>query len=408
MMRDAAGLCVSFSGTRPCKIIRNPLSMNLSRPTTPGFAAWRKGLPKMLRKKSAVFPTLLLSAALSLAPVQHGQAQNSGVSVNDNGAGPDASAMLDVSSSTSGMLVPRMTQAQRDLIPSPGNSLLIFQTDNQPGYYYNAGTGALPDWKRLITSGELPAGTVTQVTGTAPVSVVSGTTMPVISVSPATTTAAGTMSAADKIKLNELQNADGSETKVMAGANVWLNGVGTTANPYVINSSGGGGGGGFIHYIGELAQGGIIVYVWKDEASVEHGLVASLVNLAGTLGQYSQWSNVPGDAGAYSNYDGQFNTAAIISQPGHVASAALVCDNYTNDGFSDWYLPAPFELNLVYQAGFVVNNVLGGYTDKLTGDPGYWSSTEYLDDKALYLDFLVGPGSFPKTYYNMVRAVRRY
>jgi len=41
---------------------------------------------------------------------------------------PDASAKLDVSSTEKGFLVPRMTTEQRDLIPSPANGLLIFNT----------------------------------------------------------------------------------------------------------------------------------------------------------------------------------------------------------------------------------------------------------------------------------------
>jgi hypothetical protein len=38
--------------------------------------------------------------------------------------------MLDVKSTTKGMLVPRMTAAQRDAISNPANGLLIYCTDN--------------------------------------------------------------------------------------------------------------------------------------------------------------------------------------------------------------------------------------------------------------------------------------
>jgi hypothetical protein len=55
------------------------------------------------------------------------------VSVNNNSAPPDNSAMLDVQSTEKGMLVPRMTMAQRDLIEDPATGLVIFQTDNTPG-----------------------------------------------------------------------------------------------------------------------------------------------------------------------------------------------------------------------------------------------------------------------------------
>ncbi len=55
----------------------------------------------------------------------------------------------------------------------------------------------------------------------------------------ATTTTDGFMSKEDKTKLNGLQNANGSETKITAGTNVTITGSGTTASPYVVNASGG-------------------------------------------------------------------------------------------------------------------------------------------------------------------------
>ncbi len=52
----------------------------------------------------------------------------------------DNSAILNISSTNSGLLMPRMTKAQRDAISSPATSLLIYQTDNTPGFYYYNGT----------------------------------------------------------------------------------------------------------------------------------------------------------------------------------------------------------------------------------------------------------------------------
>ena len=53
-------------------------------------------------------------------------AQNQSVGINNNGSSPDGSAMLDVSSTTKGFLLPRMTQAQRNAIPTPANGLLVW------------------------------------------------------------------------------------------------------------------------------------------------------------------------------------------------------------------------------------------------------------------------------------------
>ncbi|MBN2730654.1 MAG: hypothetical protein JXR53_15625 [Bacteroidales bacterium] len=63
-------------------------------------------------------------------------AQN--VGINDDGSSPDASALLDVNSTegNKGMLMPRLTQAQRNAISTPATGLIIYQTDNVPGFYY--------------------------------------------------------------------------------------------------------------------------------------------------------------------------------------------------------------------------------------------------------------------------------
>jgi len=75
---------------------------------------------------------------------------------------PDASAMLQIDNTTQGVLVPRMTQAQRNVIVSPATGLLIFQTDVTPGfYYYNGGTWTSfaggTAWDLLGNSGTTPA-----------------------------------------------------------------------------------------------------------------------------------------------------------------------------------------------------------------------------------------------------------
>jgi hypothetical protein len=68
------------------------------------------------------------------------------VAINTDGSLPDNSAILDVNTPAKGLLIPRMTKAQRNAIPNPAPSLMIFQTDNTPGIYYNSGTAASPFW----------------------------------------------------------------------------------------------------------------------------------------------------------------------------------------------------------------------------------------------------------------------
>jgi hypothetical protein len=67
------------------------------------------------------------------------------VGINTDNSVPDPSAMLDVKSTTKGLLVPRMTIAERNAISSPAKGLLVFCLDNNQ-YFSNKGTPALPNW----------------------------------------------------------------------------------------------------------------------------------------------------------------------------------------------------------------------------------------------------------------------
>jgi hypothetical protein len=62
---------------------------------------------------------------------------------------PDASAKLDISSTTKGLLAPRMTAAQKTAISLPATGLLVYQTDAPTGFYVNTGTSASPVWLRI-------------------------------------------------------------------------------------------------------------------------------------------------------------------------------------------------------------------------------------------------------------------
>ena len=79
-------------------------------------------------------------------------AQN--VAVNNTGAAPNASAILDVSAAGKGVLIPRMTRAQRPATPVAG--LMIYQTDDKPGFYYFRTGG----WVRVMDSTDVPGGAI--------------------------------------------------------------------------------------------------------------------------------------------------------------------------------------------------------------------------------------------------------
>lgn len=64
-------------------------------------------------------------------------------------ASPHNSAIVDMSSTSKGVLIPRLTYSQKDAITGPAKGLLIYQTSDPEGFYYNKGTGASPIWVQL-------------------------------------------------------------------------------------------------------------------------------------------------------------------------------------------------------------------------------------------------------------------
>lgn len=85
-----------------------------------------------------IMKSLILFAAILFALSAISNAQS--VGINSDGSTPNASAMLDVKSSTKGFLVPRLTAAQKTAISSPATGLMIYQTDASAGFYYYNGS----------------------------------------------------------------------------------------------------------------------------------------------------------------------------------------------------------------------------------------------------------------------------
>ena len=102
-------------------------------------------LKKQIQKMNRLLTILFVSSVFCTTGVY---AQNVGVGTSS----PDNSAKLDVSATDGGLLIPRMTEVQRDAISSPATGLMIFQTDGTVGFYFYDGTA----WTALSGSG--PAG----------------------------------------------------------------------------------------------------------------------------------------------------------------------------------------------------------------------------------------------------------
>ncbi|MBK9337643.1 MAG: hypothetical protein IPM98_14195 [Lewinellaceae bacterium] len=89
---------------------------------------------------------ILLSALFAF--LSFGFARAQAVSINTDGSPPDPSAILDMTSTDKGVLVPRMTTGQRTMIAAPATGLLVFDTNTGSFWFY---TGSA--WTNLVGGG---------------------------------------------------------------------------------------------------------------------------------------------------------------------------------------------------------------------------------------------------------------
>ena len=158
--------------------------------------------------------------------------------------------------------------------------------------------------------------------------------------------------------------------------------------------------------IGDTYQGGIIFYL---DASGCHGLISAPSDQSTEI---VWWNGSYTDTYASGSglFDGDGNCYRIRRSQGDCVScnAAELCLFLTLGGYSDWYLPSKYELNLMYQ-NIGQGNALGlGNVGGFAGN--YWSSTEYHNASAWFQYFSSGgqdyDGKDNLTYY--VRAVRAF
>ena len=171
-----------------------------------------------------------------------------------------------------------------------------------------------------------------------------------------------------------------------------------------------------VHYIGESYQGGIVYWVQSDG---QHGLMAATADQGRV--QWYNGTTFKTNATADGIYGGAKNTQDIIvsqTSVGLICAAEVVPDNCTGGAATatsdyaallaatdgDWYLPSKDELNLLYNF-HTANPELGGFDTTIP----YWSSSEYLIDRAWSQSFSNGAQSLPvKSDHLLVRAVRAF
>ncbi|MBL0132983.1 MAG: hypothetical protein IPP79_02695 [Chitinophagaceae bacterium] len=91
------------------------------------------------------------------------------IGINTDGSAPNSSAQLDIKSSTKGILLPRMTSAQRSAIVNPAKGLLVYDSTVNQFWYYNGsvwGTVSSSGTTGWLLTGNSGTNSATQFIGT--------------------------------------------------------------------------------------------------------------------------------------------------------------------------------------------------------------------------------------------------
>jgi len=342
--------------------------------------------------------------------------------VGFNNPTPDPSSLLDLTSTDKGLLIPRMTSAQRVAISSPAQGLMVYQTNAPVGFYfYSSNSWSLMNTNKGANYGDMlfwndtmwtrvPVGQPGQILAlSATKTPFWKSTTPIVNLTSA-------------YAINGITGAFSGEVLVDGGSAITQRGFcwSTSQNPtiqnsntfltgtigvfsinkitcikplttyyvkaYALNSNG-------VAYSNELSfttpsfvvgqsyNGGKVAYLLKSgdigyDTTCVHGIITALSNLG-----IAPWgcsgigpiipSPVGWDAG-----EGATNTELIVSTCTTTGIAAALCNNYIG---GPWYLPTTQDLELIY-----LNRAVLGLSAI------YWSSTDVNATNALYKNFATG------------------
>lgn len=140
---------------------------------------------------------------------------------------------------------------------------------------------------------------------------------------------------------------------------------------------------GGIPSLGGYYQGGLLVYY---DAASRQGLLVSINDLSSSqvIWEEQTYQTVT-TTNTYGS--GQTNTNNILALT-NATPAAELCDAYSNDGYSDWFLPNTYEMLLVFD---VYNR--GLMTQANFRPSPYWTSYSVAFTTAQFVDFAV-PSSY--------------
>ena len=335
--------------------------------------------------------------------------------VGINTSSPHESAALDITSTTRGLLVPRMTNVERQAISNPAAGLQVFVTDFNGGrfmFYDGIEWGTIsfaekrPDAPTIVTA--IAGDAQATVSYTAPSSNGgSEITSYTATSSPGGLTATVNQSGSGDITVTGLTN-DTSYTFTVTATNAIGTSVASAASNSVTPAVP------IVPAIGDIVNGGVVFHLFVDGetgyvAGETHGLVVAMSDVATSVEWGCYGSDLPTVPNVSSSPpvgqgaeigDGISNTNAILNDcPG--APAALAARSLGED----WFLPSINELKKIYDNKTTLEAV-DGFTDF---SDYYWSSTEGVYGNAWFQIFYNGFQDYYDKYttYN-VRAVRAF
>jgi hypothetical protein len=177
---------------------------------------------------------------------------------------------------------------------------------------------------------------------------------------------------------------------------------------------------GYIYEIGQYvaAQGGVIAHRWLSTSSlgsptsgaIQNYLVVDTADLSASAQFASLGVNI---SNVESTWDGFTNTVNLITAGAGsgitAGTAAELCNSSTNNGKSDWYLPAIDELVKIWQNRWEIAQGITTASGTQLAFNIYWGSTEDDSTTAWGLTFISGiTGIRPKANFLYVRAVRKF
>jgi hypothetical protein len=177
---------------------------------------------------------------------------------------------------------------------------------------------------------------------------------------------------------------------------------------------------GYTYEIGQYvaAEGGVIAHRWLSTSSlgsptsgtIQNYLVVDTEDLSISAQFASLNADIPN---VESTWDGVTNTANLIAAGAGsgitAGTAAVLCNSSTNNGKSDWYLPAIDELNKVYDNRWEIAQGITTASGSQLETSFYLSSTERNASQLFAFSLESGSLFFLNKNYNAcVRGIRKF